>query len=74
MSKLSPSLKALVNAPFSRPDPTAAPARIREVYQGIARDAAKKNVGVKPWVALSVSFASFPLYSLWFLGREPRRG
>lgn len=57
MSKLSPSLKALVNAPFSRPDPTAAPARIREVYQGIAKDAASRNVGVRPWVALSVCFA-----------------
>lgn len=54
MSKLSPSLKALVNAPFARPDPAAAPARMREVYQGIARDAASRNVGLKPWVALSV--------------------
>lgn len=61
MSKLSPSLKALVNAPFSRPDPTAAPARIREVYQGIANDAAKRNVGVKPWVALSVCLNTMSL-------------
>lgn len=54
MSKLSPSLKALINAPFARPDPTAAPARMREVYKAIANDAAKRNVGFKPWVVLSV--------------------
>lgn len=57
MSKLSPSLKALINAPFARPDATAAPARIREVYKTIANDAAKHNVGVKPWLALTVSTA-----------------
>ncbi|MBE3046695.1 hypothetical protein IMZ48_30020 [Candidatus Bathyarchaeota archaeon] len=56
MSKLSPSLKALVNAPFARGDPVAAPARIRDVYQGIARDAKRRNVGLKPWLALSVRF------------------
>lgn len=54
MSKLAPGLKALINAPFSRPDATAAPARIREVYKAIANDAAKKNVGLKPWLALTV--------------------
>ena len=61
MSKLSPSLKALVNAPFARPEPTAAPARIRDVYQSIARDAARRNVGFKPWVALSVSSSNLSL-------------
>lgn len=60
MSKLSPGLKALINAPFARPDPTPAPARIRDLFQAIARDAAKHNVGFKPWVALSVRL--FPIY------------
>jgi hypothetical protein len=54
MSKLSPSLKALINAPFARPDPTAATARIRNVYEAIASDAVKHNLGWKPWVTLSV--------------------
>ncbi|KAL2759924.1 hypothetical protein ACRALDRAFT_1027919 [Sodiomyces alcalophilus JCM 7366] len=62
MSKLSPGLKALLNAPFARPDPTPAPARIRDLFQAIARDAAKRNVGFKPWMALS-SAASFTLNS-----------
>lgn len=54
MSKLAPSLKALINAPFARPGPSAAPSHIRDVYQAIARDAAQKNVGAKPWLAISV--------------------
>ena len=54
MSKLSPALKALINAPKARPDPTPAPALIREVYRSIANDAAKRNIGIKPWLALSV--------------------
>ncbi|TDZ14893.1 Dol-P-Man:Man(5)GlcNAc(2)-PP-Dol alpha-1,3-mannosyltransferase [Colletotrichum orbiculare MAFF 240422] len=62
MSKLSPSLKALINAPFARPGPTAAPSHIRDVYQTIARDAATKNVGAKPWLAISAA-ATFTLNS-----------
>ena len=54
MSKLSPSLKALINAPFARPDPTAATARIADVYRAIASDATRHKVGLKPWLALSV--------------------
>lgn len=54
MTKLSPSLKALIAAPFARPDPTAAPARIVDVYKAVANDAAKHNVSLKPWLALSV--------------------
>ncbi|KAK1449463.1 hypothetical protein CMEL01_08778 [Colletotrichum melonis] len=56
MSKLAPSLKALINAPFARPGQTAAPSHIREVYQAIAKDAASKNVGAKPWLAISVRY------------------
>ncbi|GKT65437.1 conserved mitochondrial protein [Colletotrichum tofieldiae] len=62
MSKLAPSLKALINAPFARPGQTAAPSHIREVYQSIARDAASKNVGTKPWLAVSAA-ATFTLNS-----------
>lgn len=54
MSKLSPSLKALINAPFARPGPCAAPAKIRDVYQGIASDAVKHKLGLRPWVTISV--------------------
>ncbi|KAK0379394.1 hypothetical protein CLIM01_03245 [Colletotrichum limetticola] len=62
MSKLAPSLKALINAPFARPGQTAAPSHIREVYQAIAKDAASKNVGAKPWLAISAA-ATFTLNS-----------
>lgn len=54
MSKLAPSLKALINAPFARPGPCAAPAKIRDVYTAIAEDAASKNLGLKPWLTISV--------------------
>ncbi|PKS06109.1 hypothetical protein jhhlp_007943 [Lomentospora prolificans] len=62
MSKLSSSLKALINAPSARPHPTAAPAHIRSLYQAIASDATKRNIGFKPWVVLS-SAATFTLNS-----------
>ncbi|KAF4122903.1 alpha-1,3-mannosyltransferase [Geosmithia morbida] len=62
MAKLSPNLKALIAAPFARPDPTAAPAHIADVYRSIASDAAKNNVSLKPWLALS-SAATFTLNS-----------
>lgn len=55
MSKLSASLKTLINAPFARPGPTAAPPRIADVYRAIARDAAKKNVGSQPWITFSAA-------------------
>ncbi|ERT01175.1 conserved mitochondrial protein [Sporothrix schenckii 1099-18] len=55
MSKLSASLKTLINAPFSRPGPTAAPPRIADVYRAIARDAAKNNIGSQPWVTFSAA-------------------
>lgn len=68
MSKLSPSLKSLINAPFARPDQTAASARVLDVYKAIAGDAQKRSLGLKPWLALSVcaalSRASLSLYSL----------
>ncbi|KAH6692243.1 hypothetical protein F5X68DRAFT_228621 [Plectosphaerella plurivora] len=62
MSKLAPGLKALINAPSARPHATAAPARIGEVYKAIANDAAKRNVGLKPWIVLTTA-ATFTLNS-----------
>lgn len=55
MSKLSPSLKALINAPFARPGQTPAPAHIADVYRAVARDAAKHNVGNRPWITVSAA-------------------
>ncbi|EFX04455.1 hypothetical protein CMQ_1383 [Grosmannia clavigera kw1407] len=55
MMKLAPSLKALINAPHSRPGPTSAPAHIAEVYRAVARDAAKHNVGNQPWITISAA-------------------
>lgn len=54
MSKLSPTLKALVNAPFARPGQTPAPARVADLYRSIAAEAASKGVGTRPWLAMSV--------------------
>lgn len=62
MSKLSASLKALVNAPFSRPGPVAAPLQVEELFQHIANDAAKHNIGVRSWLAISTA-ATFTLNS-----------
>ncbi|GAB0135212.1 hypothetical protein EsDP_00003558 [Epichloe bromicola] len=62
MAKLSPSLKALVHAPFARPGPAPAPTIIRDVYQSIARDAADRKLGTRPWLAISTA-ATFTLNS-----------
>lgn len=55
MSKLSPSLKALINTPFSRPGPLPAPSHAKELFQSIAQDASKKNLSPRSWLAISVS-------------------
>ncbi|KAL2117564.1 hypothetical protein VTJ04DRAFT_7224 [Mycothermus thermophilus] len=55
MSKLSPSLKALINAPFARPGQTPAPRHIRDIYARIAREAGERRYGYRPWVALSAA-------------------
>lgn len=53
-AKLSPALKALINAPFAKPGPCPAPARIRDVYSRIAQDAASHKLGQRPWLIISV--------------------
>lgn len=55
MSKLAPGLKALINAPFARGGPASAPSQIRAVYASIAKDAAQRNLGLKPWVTISAA-------------------
>jgi hypothetical protein len=55
MSKLSSSLKALINAPAARPFTVPAPANITSVYQKIQQTAQSKQISQPSWVALSVS-------------------
>ncbi|KAF7561326.1 hypothetical protein G7046_g2818 [Stylonectria norvegica] len=62
MTKLSPSLKALINAPFARPGPRAAPSQIHDVYRSIAQEASQRNLGLRPWLAISAA-ATFTLNS-----------
>ncbi|TQV92068.1 hypothetical protein V2A60_004374 [Cordyceps javanica] len=59
-TKLSPALKALINAPAARPGPCPAPSQIRDVYARIAQDAAARKLGQRPWVVLSAA-ATFTL-------------
>ncbi|KAL1839586.1 hypothetical protein VTJ49DRAFT_1329 [Mycothermus thermophilus] len=55
MSKLSPSLKALINAPFARPGQSPAPRHMRDVYARIAREATERRYGHRPWITLSAA-------------------
>jgi hypothetical protein len=59
MSKLAPSLKALINAPFARPGQAPAPRHIRDVYTRIAREARERQYGDRPWITLSVRSPPF---------------
>ncbi|KAF3385721.1 Dol-P-Man:Man [Talaromyces pinophilus] len=55
MSKLSPALKALINAPNARPGTIPAPAQISSVYASIAKEAEPKNVGLKAWFSAATA-------------------
>ncbi|KAL6229040.1 hypothetical protein BDW75DRAFT_235497 [Aspergillus navahoensis] len=55
MSKLSPSLKALINSPAARPNTFPAPRNIRSVYAKIQQTAQAKNVSKNSWIALSTA-------------------
>ncbi|KAJ5385377.1 hypothetical protein N7517_003288 [Penicillium concentricum] len=55
MSRLSPSLKALINAPAARPSTVPAPANITSVYQKIQQTAQSKQISQPSWVALSTA-------------------
>ncbi|CAP74197.1 hypothetical protein E8E15_009785 [Penicillium rubens] len=55
MSRLSISLKALINAPAARPSTVPAPANITSVYQKIQETAQSKKISQPSWVALSTA-------------------
>lgn len=55
MSRLSNSLKALINAPAARPSTVPAPANIVSAYGSIQQTAQAQNVSRSSWLALSVS-------------------
>ena len=54
MSKLSPALKELINAPFARPGALPAPPGIKAFYQNLAKDAKARGVGVPAWLSMAV--------------------
>ncbi|KAJ5989628.1 mitochondrial protein [Penicillium waksmanii] len=49
MSKLSSTLKSLINAPYARPGTVPAPSHVLPVYQAIAKDAQYRGIGLEPW-------------------------
>ncbi|KAL3474581.1 hypothetical protein BJX99DRAFT_260179 [Aspergillus californicus] len=55
MSKLSPALKALINAPAARPNTVPAPRNIQSVYAKIQQTAQAKNISLPSWLALSTA-------------------
>ncbi|KAH7130046.1 hypothetical protein B0J11DRAFT_522302 [Dendryphion nanum] len=55
MSKLSPSLKALINAAHSRPGPVPAPRHIESIYKKIEHEATAHKLGRPSWLALSTA-------------------
>lgn len=60
MSKLSNSLKALINSPAARPDTVPAPRNVQSVYQRIQQGAISRNVSQPSWLALSVRCLILP--------------
>lgn len=55
MSKLSESLKALINAAHARPGTTPAPRQISSLYDRISKDASSKQVGLPAWLTVSTA-------------------
>ena len=55
MSKLSPSLKSLINASHARPGPVPAPRGIEAIYSRIEREATAQKLGRPSWLALSTA-------------------
>ncbi|KFY67640.1 hypothetical protein V496_01496 [Pseudogymnoascus sp. VKM F-4515 (FW-2607)] len=55
MSRLSPALKAAINAPFARSGPLPAPENITAIYSDIQREATSNSLGVLPWLALTTA-------------------
>ncbi|KAF2020152.1 hypothetical protein BU24DRAFT_439969 [Aaosphaeria arxii CBS 175.79] len=55
MSKLSPALKTLINAPHARPGPLPAPPNIRAIYAQIAAEASSHSLHRPSWLALTTA-------------------
>ena len=55
MSRLGPSLKALINAAHARPGPVPAPRHIQDVYKKIESEAVSHKLGRSPWLALTTA-------------------
>ncbi|KAI4736381.1 hypothetical protein E4T50_13103 [Aureobasidium sp. EXF-12298] len=55
MSKLSPALKQLINAPFARPGALPAPQGIKSFYENLAKDAKERGVGVPAWLSMATA-------------------
>ncbi|KAI4726906.1 hypothetical protein E4T49_05348 [Aureobasidium sp. EXF-10728] len=55
MSKLSPALKQLINAPFARPGALPAPQGIKAFYQNLAKDAKDRGIGVPAWLSMATA-------------------
>lgn len=62
MSKLSPSLKALIGSPRFKPDVTPAPARIEIAFNKIADEAAAKGISLSVWLSFTVHQAEHALH------------
>lgn len=54
MSRLSPVLKNLINAPSALPHVVPAPQNIASVYKSLACDASSRGVGVRAWTCIAV--------------------
>jgi len=55
MSKLSPTLKSLINAAHSRPGPVPAPPRIQSIYNKIEKEATDRKLGRPSWLGISTA-------------------
>jgi len=55
MSKLSPTLKSLIAAPFAKPNTLPATPKVRSVYEQLRQEASSKNVGTPAWLTLSTA-------------------
>ncbi|KAI2605594.1 mitochondrial protein [Hypoxylon sp. NC1633] len=58
MSKLSNTVKALINASYARPGYTPSSAGVQTVLADFASDAAEKKVGLPAWITLSTAVSA----------------
>lgn len=67
MAKLSQALKAVINAPHTRPTTVPAPGHMGSIYQGIADDAHVRHIGLKAWFSAAVSTRILRTYNLLYV-------